>query len=232
MYVESVASNTLTNTTLVGMTYRFYVQFDDPGDRMISVLDANVSILADLFQVSDPVFNSGTDLGPHLVGLEALVENLAADSWVGVNNGAPHGDGDWGDEDPSALGYPGSGAEAFDNGTAIFGGWFLSAGAVDNTPDANLRVKFMTLTFVGENLPQVNGIITIPAVEIPPNEPLFNTYAFAHELIGPMRIAYNPAGTAAGFIQASTFFFNFPSPGALALFGLAGVVGRRRRRKA
>jgi len=228
LYVTSAASNTLTNSTLVGTTYTFYVQYDDAGDRFVNALDGDIAMLGDLFQIVDPVFNSGTDLGPHNAALEGIVANLAADSWVGVNQGAPQGDGDWGDE---AAPPAGSGAEQFDNGTAIFGGWFLSAGAAGNTPDANLRVKVMTLTFEGAGHPEVNGIITTQTGELPSGERIFTSTVLGDLMQGSIRFSFNPAGAAAGSIIAGTFVFApVPAPGALALLGVAGLVGKRRRR--
>ena len=43
-----------------------------------------------------------------------------------------------------------------------------------------------------------------------------------------LRVSYN-AGTAGAQLQNETGFFTLPAPGAIALLGLAGLAGRRRR---
>jgi len=210
IYVESVASNTLENTTLDGMTYRIYAQFDDPDDRLLSAFDTNIDFLSVLY--NDASF--GTNAGPHSAAFDAFVPNLAADSHVALGNTAA-GNGmnagpEWDEAD-------------FASGAGITGGWaHLAPGAV---PDENGRVLVLYLTFLGDDLPVVNGTIT--SLEL---DATYSSIAL-HELIwGSMRFAYVPAGNIAGTVHGVTVFFLIPAPGAIALLGLASLVPGQRRR--
>jgi hypothetical protein len=213
LYAESVASNTLTNTVLVGTTYKIYVQFDNPADRFISAAFGDLSLQIPVYQ--DAAF--GTDLGPHPSGLDALVPNLAADSYLAVNGGTPSGDGDYN-------------AAAFAAGTNIIGGWFMTDPlSAANVPDANGRVLVMFLTFLGVGHPEVNGIITSPDGVDEGGLPKFSSSVLADLILGDIKFSFNPNGGVAGAITAVTVHF-VPAPGALALLGVAGLVGKRRRR--
>ncbi len=215
LYAESVASNTLTNTTLVGTTYKIYVQFDNPADRFISAAFGNLQFMSPIYQ--DASF--GTNLGPHSAGFDALVANLAADSYLAVNGGTPSGDGDFN-------------AGVFAAGTGVQGGWFVNPPTdASNTPDANGRVLVMFLTFVGEGHPVVNGMITTADGVDEGGLQKYATSVLGDLIQGDIKFAYNPNGGAAGAITAVTVHFNpVPAPGALALLGVAGLVGKRRRR--
>lgn len=209
LYAESAVSNTLTNTTLEGTTYSIYVQFDDPTDRFISALDGDIEFTGNLFQSDDPDF--ATDLGPHAGAAEGLVENLAADSYLAVNDGGPGGDGSY---DPAA----------FANGGGITGGWFVSPPTDDaNAVDENNRVLVMVLTFEGAGHPQVEGMITTDN-----GDGNFSSDVLADLMLGSIRFSYNPEGVAGGITGVTVNFV--PAPGALALLGVAGLVGKRRRR--
>ena len=210
LYAESIATNTLTNTTLVGTTYRIYAQFDDPGDRFLSVAFADLDFhTTAIFQ--DNAF--GTILGPHNAALDVLIPNLAADSYVAVNDGMPSAD-------------PEFDAAVFAAGTDIVGGWFMSDPlSPANAPDANGRVLLMFLSFPGANHPQVSGIIS---TELSPN--VYLSFTPLNQLIlGDFWIGFEPEGgevTAVRILMPLTP----PSPGALGLFVMAGLFGRRRHR--
>lgn len=210
LYAESVATNTLTNTTLVGTTYRIYLQFDNPADRFVSALDGNISFLSNIYQ--DNAF--GTTFGPHNAAFDAAFANLAADSYVAVNGGTPGPDGGW-NQTP------------FDNGTGIVGGWFLNPPtAAPNGQDANGRVLVMFLTFAGVDGPAVNGLIGTND-----GSNVITSSVLGDLMTGSIRFSYNPNGAAAGGITPITVnFVPVPAPGALALLGVAGLVGKRRRR--
>ena len=215
LYAESVATNTLTNTVLVGTTYRIYVQFDNPADRFVSAGFGDIDLLSPVYQ--DAAF--GTNLGPHSAGFDPLIANLAADSYLAVNAGAPSGDGSFD-------------AAGFAAGIHIGGGWFMSdPTSVQNAPDANGRVLVMFLTFAGVDGPSVNGIITTPTDPTPGGLAQFNTTVLGDLMQGQITFAYNPNGGVAGAITAAVVnFLPVPAPGALALLGVAGLVGKRRRR--
>jgi hypothetical protein len=154
---------------------------------------------------------NGTDIGPHAAGLDTLFENLAADSWVGVNDGAAQADGNWD-------------GSAFASGSLIEGGWFLNPPSdATNLPDVSGRVQVMFLTFTGTGLPEFTGLIGEPN-----NDSVFTTQLmFLEQLVGSISFGYVPNG---GSIEMVTLLFEFPAPGAVALFGVAGLLGRRRRR--
>lgn len=213
LYAESVATNTLTNTTLVGTTYKIYVQFDNPADRFISAAFGDLTLLSPIYQ--DATF--GTNLGPHTSALDPVIANLAADSYLAVNGGTPAAD-------------PAHDAAAFAAGTAITGGWFMADPTnAANTPDANGRVLVMYLTFLGEGHPVVNGLITTADGVDEGGLQKYATSVLGDLIQGDIKFAYNPNGGAAGAITAVTVHF-VPAPGALALLGVAGLVGKRRRR--
>ena len=216
LYAESVATNTLTNTVLVGTTYSIYVQFDNPADRFVSAAFADLDILGVMY--NDAVF--GTNLGPHTAALDDAFPNLAADSYVGIGN-AMAGAGLSADPDFDANGMA--------TGTHIGGGWFADVGHPATVPDANGRVLVMFLTFVGTGHPEVNGIITQSDGVDEGGLPKFSSSVLGDLILGDIRFAYNPEGGVAGAVTAVTVNF-VPAPGALALLGVAGLVGKRRRR--
>jgi hypothetical protein len=48
--------------------------------------------------------------------------------------------------------------------------------------------------------------------------------------VGSLELTYKASGTAAGIFGTGTFVIpGIPAPGAVALAGLAGLTGRRRR---
>lgn len=212
VYVESVASNTLENTTLVGRTYKIFLQFDNPADRFINALDSDLFLVRDLYQNE-----LGTDLGPHQPALDPFFKNLAADSYVAVTGaeaGLPSADPAWD-------------ASAFASGDGIIGGWFMNTAASNaNALDANGRVLVMFLTFTGDNLPEVNGVIGTNngTNHITLGGPFLDLMG------GSIRFAYNPNGDTAGGLQVVYVGFLIPAPGAMGLLGIAVMCGGRRRR--
>lgn len=211
LYIESFASNSLTNTTLVGRTYKIYAQFDHPADRFVSAITTGMFFASDLYQ--DSTF--GTNLGPHPAALDAIFANLAADSYVAVNGGTPTAGPGWNDSN-------------FTNGISIDGSWFMSDPfSPANSPDANGRVLIMFLTFTGSNLPVINGLFDNPSadhIDFFANHPLCQLIEF-----GDLSLSYQKEGQG---ISGTIIHFGIlgPSPGGFAMLGVAALALRRRRR--
>lgn len=211
LYVESFASNTLTNTTLVGRTYKIYAQFDNPADRFVSAITTGMFFGGDLYQ--DQTF--GTNLGPHPAALDAIFANLAADSYVAVNGGTPTAGPGWNDSN-------------FTNGISIDGSWFMSDPfSPASSPDANGRVLIMFLTFTSSNLPVINGLFDNPSadhIDFFVNHPLCQLIEF-----GDLSLSYQEDGQG---ISGTIIHFGIlgPSPGGFALLGVAALAPRRRRK--
>jgi hypothetical protein len=83
------------------------------------------------------------------------------------------------------------------------------AGWYDNSPGSNNLVDLNTMSFM------VAQIVRAPTASL---------------YIGSLELTYKVSGTAVGIFGNGTFVIpGIPSPGAVALLGLAGLTGRRRR---
>ena len=83
------------------------------------------------------------------------------------------------------------------------------AGWYDNSPGSNNLVDSNTMSFM------VAQIVHAPTASL---------------YIGSLELTYKVSGTAVGIFGNGTFVIpGIPSPGAVALLGLAGLTGRRRR---
>jgi hypothetical protein len=76
--------------------------------------------------------------------------------------------------------------------------------------------------FTDGDAPQTTGSLSYLIAQLS-----IEDYSPSSFVFGTMTVAWKVAGGAAQFTED---FFGFPAPGALALFGLAGLAGSRRRR--
>ena len=92
----------------------------------------------------------------------------------------------------------------------------------------------VTAAVVGNAFSETDGLV----FDSDPTSPIFGPDVVLAQFTVPEGtglwmegvIAWNPPGAGPGFNISPFIAYNFPAPGALALFGLAGLVGNRRRR--
>ena len=183
-----------------GTTYRFYADFDDPADQLLAV-SGNSNVSGFLMTTNTMLMNDG---GPFAGTKNEDFVFLGADwdSWVTIG-ASTFGTNDT-DYSPGFLGSDGVSAVIVGStlSQANNGGWFDSNPSTAENGGHVLIAQFTVADVVG---PGEAGDI---------------------EMHGT--IDYNPAGnppSSSEFFQVST-----PAPGALALLGLAGLAGTRRRR--
>lgn len=210
MFVASTAPAAFTGVTwevvdqgaVGGTTYRFYAEFDDPTDQLLAINgDANVSALT---------FSTNTVLQNDPIGAGAgtksedfpFLATAAWDSWVTIGVSSFSLDNNY---SPGFLG--GDGSQNVIKGSswsqADNGGWFDSdPTSADGAGGFVLIAQFTVADVVG---PGVAGDIEFGGT-----------------------VSYNPGGGPPS--SSELFFVSTPAPGALALLGLAGLAGTRRRR--
>jgi hypothetical protein len=167
---------------------RVYANFDNAGDRLLSVTGASYSPVAGSGPFYQNAFGGATEPLPALV---AAFPDLAWDTFVTIGallQGTPF----------TAL-EPGSSMTA----TSFTGGYFVDGDAPQGLAGAAGKVLLAQLT------------IQDPTA--------------AAGVTGTMTVAWKAAGGAGATFSDGAFTKLIPAPGALALLGLAGLAGRRRR---
>ena len=194
------------------VTLRIYATFSDASDRGIGIVGSPSNPLS--WMVSGGTFFDsavGTD-GPPLDALLGLpgLESLSYDSWITIGNNAG----------PTAglTIAPGTGmtdGNGTINGATEWNGGHLADSA---TNSAWTRTPDDPLTLAGDGLRVLVAQLTVAADSADGSDV---------EVNGTMGVLIQEGGVNSEV--AGTFTY-IPAPGALALLGLAGLAGTRRRR--
>lgn len=182
-----------------------YAVFDNPNDVMVAVAGTPLAAL-DVSVIGGTFYQHpfGGDTAPSLA-LIGLFPSLAYDTFVTIGKKT-----DADDQTSLTPGWPGFGASQLptDPVDAANIGWFITPDQQQGVPDIDGRVLIGQFSSADVDL----------AVE-------------GNGIAGSFLVQAVSDGDQ-GFQATASFFHGtpVPGPGALALLGLAGVVGRRRRR--
>ena len=201
--------------------WRVYAHFDDPNDRMTAIgvaIDGTPmtveNVLADGVTpgsgLYEPLFGTQADGGgPIANGTTGWTQNptgLTYDTYMTIGNEAgytPLIDPKTGD--PYFFGWGLGLAPNWADGTS----WFINNAA------------FVTIPAAPYGEPDGNGRVLVAQFNVADGE----------HIQGFANIIWGNVGLAGGGFVTEVFFTSIPAPGTLALLGLAGLFGVRRRRR-
>lgn len=190
--------------------YRMYAVFDDAGNKLLNVFNANFETTdgSTLYQDS-----FGGDLAP-TASFIGLVPTLAYDSFVTINRLFSDANSTPPITDTTSLD---PNFQFTTNGLTNNSGWFNSS--PPNEQGLAVQNGSVWETLVGQ-FTVIGG--TAPVIDGP-------TSNADGRWFGAAALTYNDASGATQQFFSQGFI---PTPGAMALFGLAGLTAGRRRRSA
>jgi len=185
--------------------YRMFAAWDTDGNEFLNIFNVNFQIgsTGSLFQ--DTLFGGGQDLMPWGSGQIDFQASLEFDTWATVNGGAAQ-------EDGNGVNFAGTGMD-------MDSGWFT-------TPPTGLGIPVLN--------PDVNGFYTVllgqfTVIGADTRADITGDYDLTFNDENGETVQGNSAELTGGAVQGFGFI---PTPGAMALFGLAGLTAARRRRSA
>ena len=208
-----VVKTSATNSGVALDVYNVFARFDGPTDTLLNAFNFNRvdGTAGDMFYHKDNSDYNGGVLSkaygtwaPQLTG--GATTNRPFDSFLVIGGTATAGNTSNADPSWNQAGAAGWSRADIPSGFNI--GWF-------NSSPPNLQGRVNTGTGASANTQDVR--IGQFVVDAGANGGVWN-----------LKIGYN-SGVAGAPVQFAETTFNLPTPGALALLGLAGLAGRRRR---